>query len=264
MNHNQNSTRPYLEAMPRLGVFEERTVPAQLSVHGNSDVDHGHQAQEDDAWSSVATLAVQADDLRSWLSEDSLYIDSPSHANDNSGSGKKAESPELGSFGTLATLEMMLTSSISNYTKSKGRTQNEKSDKPDAVTPPDKIVQPPVRQRTEKGGKQESPESPATPPVTTPVNEEPVADDSGSGDPIAVPADKPASDKDKIEPESSVSNPPAKEHTVEHAHPTPSGETTYSLIIAPVLTGTNGAVANANGAAYAAQAGEHGQADAQI
>src|SRR5947209_5324066 len=118
MTRKRASAGPNLETTPRLVMFEERTVPAHLGVHGHADVEHGHDAHEAEGWATVEAPHAKADDrLKAWLSEDSLYVDGPGHSEDSPGHQKKAERAELHNRGTLLTLDDSLTSWLSAKVK---------------------------------------------------------------------------------------------------------------------------------------------------
>src|SRR5262245_21670880 len=127
MTRYRTSACPNLESMLRLEIFEERAVPAHIGAPAPTDVDQGHGG---DNWATVESSALHKADtrLKSWLSEDSLYVDGPDHSDRDAGQGKSAARAELNNSGSLAKLDSTLANFISYFFKWKDGAKEDTSD----------------------------------------------------------------------------------------------------------------------------------------
>jgi hypothetical protein len=251
MTRNRTSVCPNLDAVPRLEIFEERAVPAHIGSINHADVDHGQQQQVAEGWATVETLLHNKpdDQLKSWLNEDSLFVDGPGHSEDAPGQMKKANNIALDNQGTLAALDSTLANFVSYFTTRIEQAKKETQSKSDGPTTPsndgDQTTQDGQSQQGGQGGQGGS-DAPASRPG--PVGRSPAGRPPASTTPNNSDADTPRTDPN------SASAPTTDDHKVDPSHVTVRSESTNSLIIAPVSGTAN--MASVTNAANPAQAGE--------
>src|SRR5262249_45416488 len=222
-------------------------------------VDHGQHQHVADGWATVETSLHDKPDaqLKSWLNEDSLFVDGPGHSELAPGQLKRGDNAALNNQGTLGALDSTLSNFISLFTKRIEQARNETQGESDGPNAPGgdggQTTQDGQGQQGGTGGSDTPASRPGpvgcssggkptsdTPPSTT------TSDDSGADNPKTNPSSAPAPTGDKVD----------------HSHVTARGDSTNLLIIAPVPGAANTAAANST--VNPAQSGEPRAADSPL
>jgi len=260
MTRNRTSVSPNLDAVPRLEIFEERAVPAQIGAPALGVMEHGQLQQVADGFATVDTLLHNRPDVRlkSWLNEDSLFVDGPGHSEIAPGQLKKADHVALNNQGTLAALDSTLANFISYFTKQIEHAKKETQSKSDGPTTPSSDDGQSTQDGQGEQGGQGGSDTPGSRPG--PVGRTPESK-PGAGTPAATTPDDSRADTPKTDPTSAPA-PTGEDHKVDHAHVTAHADSTYSLIMAPVSAVAN--MAAAISAVNPAQATEFRSADSPL